>query len=112
MQQQIEAQSRTNAVTAGKIALIVALTLAAGFAHATPIDKNTDTFWAFYNTLNTWLSSGLGVGLAIAALAVGAIMGVAKTSAMPALVGLGVAAVVAWGPGIILKIVTGGAVLI
>lgn len=90
--------------------LMVGLMLVAGLAQATAI-TTADPFFAFYNTLDTWLSSGLGVGLSIAALAMGAIMGVAKSSAFPALVGLGLAAVIAWGPGIILNIITGGAVI-
>lgn len=72
----------------------------------------SDDFYIFYQKVDSWSSSGLAVGLALATLIVGAGMGVAKASPMPALGGLGLAAFFAFGPGLIKNLILSGSVLV
>ena len=58
-------------------------------------------FTALYNMVKGWSEGYLGRTLAIAAFLVGAIVGFAKSTAMPALVGIIFAVCFAIGPGII-----------
>lgn len=58
-------------------------------------------FQALYNLVKGWSEGYLGRVLAIAAFLTGAIVGFAKSTAMPALVGIIFAVLFAIGPGII-----------
>ena len=58
-------------------------------------------FTALYNLVKGWSQGYLGRALAIAAFLVGAIIGFAKSTAMPALIGVVFAILFAIGPGII-----------
>lgn len=58
-------------------------------------------FQNVYNLVKGWSEGYLGRTLAIAAFLVGAIVGFAKSTAMPALVGIVFAVLFAVGPGII-----------
>lgn len=58
-------------------------------------------FGGLYNLVKGWSEGYLGRTLAIAAFLVGAIVGFAKSTAMPALVGIIFAVMFAIGPGII-----------
>jgi len=58
-------------------------------------------FGPLYNLVTGWSTGYLGRTLAIAAFLVGAIVGFAKSTAMPALVGIVFAVLFAIGPGII-----------
>ena len=58
-------------------------------------------FQGLYNLIKGWSEGFLGRTLAIAAFLVGAIVGFAKSTAMPALVGIVFAVLFAIGPGII-----------
>lgn len=58
-------------------------------------------FGGLYNLVKGWSEGFLGRTLAIAAFLVGAIVGFAKSNAMPALVGIVFAVLFAIGPGII-----------
>lgn len=58
-------------------------------------------FQGLYNLVKNWSEGYLGRTLAIAAFLVGAIVGFAKSTAMPALVGIIFAVLFAIGPGII-----------
>ena len=58
-------------------------------------------FQGLYNLIKGWSEGFLGRTLAIAAFLVGAIVGFAKSTAMPALVGIIFAVLFAIGPGII-----------
>ncbi|WP_299159281.1 TraA family conjugative transfer protein [Accumulibacter sp.] len=58
-------------------------------------------FTGLYNLVKGWSEGYLGRTLAIAAFLVGAIVGFAKSTAMPALVGIIFAVLFAIGPGII-----------
>jgi len=71
----------------------------------------SDDFFIFYQKVDAWATSGLAVGLSLATLIVGAGMGVAKASPMPALGGLGLAAFFAFGPGLIKNLILSGSVL-
>ena len=58
-------------------------------------------FGPLYNLVKGWSEGYLGRTLAIAAFLVGAIVGFAKSTAMPALIGIVFAVLFAIGPGII-----------
>ena len=58
-------------------------------------------FGGLYNLVKGWSEGFLGRTLAIAAFLVGAIVGFARSTAMPALVGIVFAVLFAVGPGII-----------
>ena len=58
-------------------------------------------FGTLYNLVTGWSTGYLGRTLAIAAFLVGAIVGFAKSTAMPALIGIVFAVLFAIGPGII-----------
>ena len=99
--------NRKNAMLASLLgATLIASTSASAAAIAT-----TDDFFALYTMLDTWSSGGLGVGLALVGLLVGVITGVGRSTILPALIGLAFAAVVSLGPGIILSIITSGALI-
>ena len=81
-----------------KSALLVGLMTAAATASAST--EGTE-FQDLYNMLVGWSEGYLGKALAIAAFLTGAIVGFAKSTAMPALVGVVFAVVFSIGPGII-----------
>ena len=58
-------------------------------------------FGSLYNLVKGWSEGFLGRTLAIAAFLTGAIVGFAKSTAMPALIGIIFAVLFAIGPGII-----------
>lgn len=87
---------------------LVALISAASLATAI---TSTDEFYDFYAKIEAWSQGGLAIGLALASLVIGGGMGVAKASPMPALAGVGLAAFFGFGPGVIMSLVNGGAVL-
>lgn len=93
-----------------KPAFFAALVLSSSLAGAKSVDTS-DTFYTFYETLMSWTTGGLGVGLAIAMLLMGGAIGVAKNSPMPALTGIAGAAFLHWGPEIIKQIMMGGALV-
>jgi conjugal transfer pilus assembly protein TraA len=94
-----------------KTALILAPgALMSSRAFAGTLDSS-DAFYTFYTTVNQWVSGALGTGLAITMLLLGAAIGVAKNSPMPALTGVAGAAFLHWGPDIIRQIMASGAVL-
>jgi conjugal transfer pilus assembly protein TraA len=68
------------------------------------------TFKGFRDTVMSWAQGPLGTGLAITMMLMGAGMGVARNSPMPALSGIAGAAFLNWGPGII-KTLTEGALI-
>jgi conjugal transfer pilus assembly protein TraA len=73
--------------------------------------NSTDTtFQNFRDTVMNWAQGPLGTGLAITMMLMGAGMGVARNSPMPALSGIAGAAFLNWGPGII-KSLTNGALI-
>lgn len=71
-------------------------------------DMKSDAFYGFWETVDGWTGGALGVGLATTMLLMGAAIGVAKNSPMPALTGIAGAAFLHWGPDIIQQIMVGG----
>lgn len=88
----------------------VAIMAAPGLASASTIPSN-DSFYEFYNFLDVSASGGLGTGIALAGLLIGAGIGAAKATAMPAVAGVATAAMFGFGPGLILDLVASGATL-
>lgn len=72
--------------------------------------SSTDSFGDFATTVYNWSQTGLGIGLAIASILIGAGISVAKNSPMPVLAGIALAAFLHWGPGIAISLLTNGAV--
>lgn len=77
-------------------------------ASAMASNANKDaTFQSFRDTVMKWAQGPLGTGLAVTMMLVGAGMGVARNSPMPALSGIAGAAFLNWGPNIITSITEG-----
>jgi conjugal transfer pilus assembly protein TraA len=87
-------------VSAGAIAM-------AASAAAMAANSTDTTFTAFKTTVMNWAQGPLGTGLAITMMLMGAGMGVARNSPMPALSGIAGAAFLNWGPGIIQSLTNG-----
>lgn len=75
------------------------------FAGAAMAGSDT-TFNGITNTLVSWLEGDLGTLMAVAALAIGLGIGVARVTAVPAVVGLVVALFASFGPGVLSGIAT------
>lgn len=69
--------------------------------------SGSNAFDGFRDTVVTWAKGPLGTGLAVTMMLMGAGMGVAKNSPMPALSGIAGAAFLNWGPGIIMTLTEG-----
>lgn len=91
-------------------ALVASVTLMGSAAAMAANASNDNTFKSFRDTVLSWAQGPLGTGLAITMMLMGASMGVAKNSPMPALSGIAGAAFLNWGPGII-KTLTEGALI-
>ena len=70
----------------------------------------TSAFGDFKDTVMSWAQGPLGTGIAVTMMLMGAGMGVAKNSPMPALSGIAAAAFLNWGPGIIESMTNGALV--
>ena len=70
----------------------------------------TSAFSDFKDTVMSWAQGPLGTGIAVTMMLMGAGMGVAKNSPMPALSGIAAAAFLNWGPGIIESMTNGALV--
>ena len=90
-----------------KLKTAAALMAAPALAMAQDPTQN-DAFYTFWNTVNSWTTGGLGIGLATTMLLMGGAIGVAKNSPMPALTGIAGAAFLKWGPDIIKQIMMNG----
>jgi conjugal transfer pilus assembly protein TraA len=77
------------------------------FASTTTSSAQSAVFDNFSNTVLSWAQGSLGTGLAVTMMLMGAGMGVARNSPMPALSGIAGAAFLNWGPGIIQSLTTG-----
>jgi conjugal transfer pilus assembly protein TraA len=83
---------------------LAAVALLASLFLATPALATVTTgteFTNLFNMVDGWSRGYLGMALAIAAFLVGAIVGFAKSTAMPALIGIVFAVLFTIGPGII-----------
>ena len=94
-----------------RVASTVGLTLAPLTAYAGTV-STTDPFYTFVATLEQWLGGGLGVGLALSSIAMGAVTAVATHKHIMALGGVALAAFIHWGPQVVLSLITNGAVLV
>ncbi|MDO8416295.1 MAG: TraA family conjugative transfer protein [Agitococcus sp.] len=91
------------------LAVMAGISLSTSAAFAGNTLQSSDSFIGFYDTVLGWTQGALGVGLATTMLLMGGAIGVAKNSPMPALTGIGGAAILHWGPDVIKSImVTGG----
>lgn len=97
--------------TTKNVATAAILGLLASAAMANQGVQDSDAFYSFYKTVTDWTGGALGVGAATTMLLMGGLIGVAKNSPMPALSGVGGAAILHWGPQIIQSIMTTGAVV-
>ena len=86
------------AISKKQIVAFTLLTLVSGVAMA---GTTGSEFLALYTLLTGWASGYLGKALAIAAFITGAILGFAKGTAMPALIGIVFAIIFSIGPGVI-----------
>jgi len=79
-----------------------------GLAGSGAAMASTDnTFDNFRDTVTGWAEGSLGTGLAITMMIIGAGMGIARNSPMPALSGIAGAAFLNWGPDIITRVLPG-----
>jgi conjugal transfer pilus assembly protein TraA len=100
---EIPSMSKTRNTAALTTTLAVVLTLAAGSA----IAGTTGTeFQTMYTTLLNWATGFLGKSIAIAAFILGAGIGIARSSPIPALVGVVFALFMVYVPTIIDTIMT------
>jgi hypothetical protein len=100
---EIQAMSKTRSSTALNTTLVLVLTLAAGSALA----GTTGTeFQTMYTTLLNWATGFLGKSIAIAAFILGAGIGIARSSPIPALAGVVFALFMVYVPTIIDSIMT------
>jgi conjugal transfer pilus assembly protein TraA len=70
-------------------------------------NNSSDPFSEFATTVVGWAQGPLGTGLAVTMMLIGAGLGVARNSPMPALSGIAGAAFLNWGPGIIQSLTNG-----
>lgn len=100
-----------------KLALAVSMMMAAGAASATATATGSGSaisatgFDSFEATMLSWVQGPLGVGLAVTSLLVGGGIGILRATPLPAVAGLALAAFFAWGPAVIVSLVSGGAVV-
>ena len=100
---EIQAMSKTRSSTALNTTLAIVLTIAAGSALA----GTTGTeFQTMYTTLLNWATGYLGKSIAIAAFILGAGIGIARSSPIPALAGVVFALFMVYVPTIIDSIMT------
>lgn len=85
--------------------ILVAITLL-GLAEPAMAGTTGVEFQAFFTKVQGWATGYLGKALAITAFLIGAVVGVAKSTAMPALVGLAFAIIFSIGPGVITGMMT------
>jgi len=89
-----------------QLMVLMLLTLASSAAIAASVGTADVTFTGLYDLVAGWATGYLGKTLAIAAFIVGGMVGFAKGTAMPALVGIVFAVVFGLGPSIIDTIMT------
>lgn len=98
----------------GGVAMTVAMVepaLAAKVDVAAGTGVSGSAFDSYAQTVVDWAQGPLGIGLSVTMMLLGAGIGVAKNSPMPALSGVGGAAFLTWGPQIISDMMTNGAML-
>lgn len=98
---------QTRKAALAKLSARTGVALAGLLASAAAFAQAADPFTDFANTVTNWAQGPLGVGLSITMMLVGAGMGIARNSPMPALSGVAGAAFLNWGPSIITTLVSG-----
>ena len=91
--------------------LIISFFLTPTLASATTGMSSSDNFYKFYEFINNAVTGGLGIGIALTSLLVGAGIGAAKSSAMPAIAGIVLASIIGFGPGIIVELIASGTLI-
>lgn len=92
------------AVTSAAVSPVVASAGTISGSTITTTSGSVDPFLDFANTVFGWSQGGLGIGLSIASILIGAGISVAKNSPMPVLAGIALAAFLHWGPGIAVQL--------
>lgn len=96
-----------NLIARTGVASLAMLGSAAAMAGTTNTNQDA-TFLKFRDTVLSWAQGPLGTGLAVTMMIMGAGMGIARNSPMPALSGIAGAAFLNWGPNIVQTLVEGG----
>jgi len=97
--------------TIGKLALIVFGLVLSGTAFANAAVDPNDQFLALYDFINTNLSGGLGVAIALVAFLISIVIAATTQSGMPLLVGVIIAIGISFGPGLIQSLILGGSMI-
>lgn len=92
-------------------ALLFAAAAPAAYADMADAATDGDAFAEFATMVEGWTHGGLGTGIALLTLLVGAGIGVARNSPLPALSGVASAAFLKWGPDIVTNLLGAGAVV-
>ena len=85
----------------GLMGALIAATIASAHAGTTGAE-----FQNLFNLVSGWATGYLGKALAIGAFLVGALVGFAKSTAMPAMIGIVFAILFSVGPGVITGMMT------
>lgn len=93
-----------------RVAIAVGALAASSAAMAGNIDTG-DSFYKFYEFMDQNINGALGIGLALTFTLMGGVFGVMRNSPMPALSGVGGAALLHWSPDIIRQIMLSGAIV-
>lgn len=101
-------QNHLRAARVGLAKLAVGAVASMGSVAALASQTSSDnTFKPFRDMVVDWSQGPLGTGLAVTMMLMGAGMGVARNSPMPALSGVAGAAFLNWGPNIIISLTEG-----
>ena len=95
-------------VLVSKASMAITITSANAAAAA---GTKPDKFYEFYDFVNKAVGGGLGIGIALTSLLVGAGIGAAKSSAMPAIAGIVLASIIGFGPSIMGNLINSGALV-
>lgn len=96
--------------TVQKTAAALVLTMLSSTVMAAAIDP-ADDFYALWKFIDDAATGGLAMAISLTALLIGAGIGAAKGSIMPAIGGVLTAAVFGFGPDLISNLVTNGALI-
>lgn len=86
-----------------KLITAVGLLSVSAYSYASTASAS-DPFAQFAYTVNSWATGGYGTGVSIASILIGGGIAAAKNSPMPAVAGIGLAALMHWGPGAVMAI--------
>jgi conjugal transfer pilus assembly protein TraA len=100
--------NRNGATTGTPVARNVALLLVVmvGFAFSAFAGTTDTEFQQLFNKVISWVGGYAGKTVAVVFLAFGVIGGIARGTLVPALVGIGAALILAFGPGVLTGVVS------